>query len=154
MHLTTESKKLRVETRVRTGLLPWYKGFIYLIRLKFLVRLGRYLMKNKVKTQDTDWGQYKKTFIQNTDFQRFDDMLRLMISGTTSQREALEEYLTFLQQKQKIAYGITVSTHSLVTCMISDYNEQHVHFVDGKDGGYTLAAEQLKKQLRALDQNE
>lgn len=38
-----------------------------------------------------------------------------------------------------------------MTCAIDDYRTEHMHFVDGSDGGYALAAKQLKKQLATLE---
>ena len=35
-----------------------------------------------------------------------------------------------------------------MTCAISAYQGDHVHFIDGADGGYALAAKQLKGQLK------
>jgi hypothetical protein len=35
-----------------------------------------------------------------------------------------------------------------MTCYVRAYAADHVHFVDGADGGYALAAKQLKAQLR------
>jgi hypothetical protein len=36
---------------------------------------------------------------------------------------------------------------ALITCFVKAYAGDHVHFVDGANGGYALAARQLKKQL-------
>jgi hypothetical protein len=151
MQLTLDSKKLGVETRIRTGLMPWYRKLIYLVKLKLLVVIGRYFMNHDVSTEETEWGKYKSRLIENTDFQRFDDMLRLMVSGTADQRLEFTRYLDQFKQNKSLVYGVHVTTHSLVTCMIADYNHEHVHFIDGKGGGYTLAAVQLKQQLRDRD---
>jgi tRNA A22 N-methylase len=41
-----------------------------------------------------------------------------------------------------------LSDHAVMTCLVvSPTDGQHVHFVDGGDGGYTQAATQLKAQL-------
>jgi hypothetical protein len=39
---------------------------------------------------------------------------------------------------------------ALLTCIVFSYNGNHVHFVDGSDGGYALAARSLKAQLKSL----
>ena len=37
-----------------------------------------------------------------------------------------------------------------MTCLVaSAVDNQHVHFVDGGDGGYTKAATQMKAQMKA-----
>jgi hypothetical protein len=151
MELTMNSSKLGVETKIRTGLMPWYRKVFYLLKLKVIVLVGRYLMNHDLSIHETQWGKYKSRLIENTDIQRFDDMLRMMVSGTAAQRKQFADYLDCMKQDGKLVYGIYVTTHSLVTCMIADYNHQHVHFIDGKGGGYTLAAVQLKQQIRERD---
>jgi hypothetical protein len=42
------------------------------------------------------------------------------------------------------------SPAALVTCLVRSYDGDHVHFVDGSDGGYALAAKQMKAQLAEL----
>jgi len=38
-----------------------------------------------------------------------------------------------------------------MTCLVFSLEQsRHVHFIDGADGGYALAAVQLKAQLQAL----
>lgn len=34
-----------------------------------------------------------------------------------------------------------------MTCLIFDYDRDHFHFVDAADGGYALAAKQMKAQM-------
>jgi hypothetical protein len=35
-----------------------------------------------------------------------------------------------------------------VTCLVRDYNTEHVHFLDAANGGYALAAKGMKAQLK------
>ncbi len=35
-----------------------------------------------------------------------------------------------------------------LTCLVADYNGAHLHFLDGSDGGYAMAAVQMKEQLK------
>lgn len=42
------------------------------------------------------------------------------------------------------------SKESLVTCFVQSTDPgEHIHFVDGGDGGYAMAAKQLKTQIKA-----
>jgi len=47
-------------------------------------------------------------------------------------------------------YGIHASPAAIITCIIFNYGTDHVHFLDGSDGGYTMAAKEMKRQLKAL----
>lgn len=78
-------------------------------------------------------------------------MLRVVITGKKQKREELEEYLDELFEKTNVAYGIHVTDAAIVTCMVFEYHRDHIHFVDGSDGGYVMASRQLKEQMKALD---
>jgi len=149
MSLALARKKLMTETRIRNAFKsPWAKTR-YLIKLFFLSLIGKWLMARGVKTADTNWKEYKKTFIANSDFQKFDEMLRMIISGTNKQHESLINYLKREKNKGKLSYGIHLSTHSLTTCLVFNYSKNHLHFLDGSNGGYAMAAKELKRQLSA-----
>jgi len=107
-------------------------------------------MANNVKTKNVDWGQYKQQLIVNTDYRKFDETLRMIISGTLEQRKRLDAYLEKLHNERKIVYGIHASPGAIITCMIFNYDTDHVHFLDASDGGYAMAAKEMKRQLKEL----
>ena len=92
--------------------------------------------------------QYRRDMIANTDYQKFDDVLRMVIDCTPLQVSAIETFLDDLYRDNKIIYGIHHSDAALITCFVKSLNSDgHVHFVDGNDGGYALAAKMMKRQL-------
>jgi Protein of unknown function (DUF3095) len=86
----------------------------------------------------------KKILINSSDYKKFDGSLKMTISCYTKERELFQVYLDNLRQEGKIYFGLHVSNRALVTCLIGN---QEVHLVDGADGGYALAAKQMKQQL-------
>jgi len=62
----------------------------------------------------------------------------------------LRSYLEGRYREGRLVYGMHKSTEALVTCIVFSYNGNHVHFVDGSDGGYAMAACGLKAQLKSL----
>ena len=110
-------------------------------------------MHKNFKTENTDWGHYKKTLIANTGYRKFDEVLRMIISGTLEQRNRLTVYLQQLHKERKIVFGIHASPNALMTCLVFNHDTDHVHFLDGSNGGYTMAAKAMKRQLRALGKN-
>jgi hypothetical protein len=38
----------------------------------------------------------------------------------------------------------------MLTCYVKSYQRNHVHFVDGTDGGYAKASQELKSRRRDL----
>ncbi|NKB69439.1 MAG: DUF3095 family protein [Candidatus Latescibacteria bacterium] len=83
----------------------------------------------------------------NSDFRKFDDLLRMVISGTAEQREMLADYLEREYQRGDLVYGVHVAPAALMTCMVFNYDTDHMHFIDGAGGGYTLAAADMKRRL-------
>jgi hypothetical protein len=153
LELTTNTKDLQDEIKVRAGSGSKLAKFIYALLLPWKVRLGRYWMNKGKQHLGSDWGQYKDNLVTNTDFRKFDDNLRMVISGNSDQRERLAQYLEKQYRNGFLVYGIHMSNRALMTCVISDYNLHHIHFVDGADGGYAMAAKALKKQLKTHPEN-
>ncbi|MBC8099036.1 MAG: DUF3095 domain-containing protein [Armatimonadetes bacterium] len=98
-----------------------------------------------------EWGSYPQLLIESADNEKFDDTLRMIISGKVKQREQLRAYLEQKRQAGELVYGTHAAQSALVTCIVFDHFGRQVHFVDGADGGYALAAKELKSQMRALD---
>ena len=65
-----------------------------------------------------------------------------------SRRGEIERYLETERAADAIVYGLHASGAALITCFIRDYAGDHVHFVDGSDGGYALAARELKRRWK------
>ena len=64
---------------------------------------------------------------------------------------AIESFFDDLHDQGKVAFGVHRSEHALMTCLVFSLTKgEHVHFVDGSDGGFTAAAVQLKAQLKEL----
>jgi hypothetical protein len=105
-------------------------------------------MKRNVKTDATQWGEYKHNLIINTDYRKFDEMLRMVISGSQKQREVLRSVLEAYQERGQIVFGIHAAPAALITCIVTDYDKDHVHFLDAANGGYAMAARELKQQLK------
>jgi hypothetical protein len=96
------------------------------------------------------WDQYKDVVRAATDHEKFDDTLRMIISGTPRQRDDLQQYLDTKRKASEAVYGIHVSNRALMTCLVFDRFGRQVHFVDGADGGYALAAKEMKAQIAQL----
>jgi len=148
LQTTFKGSLLKYEAKARTYGKNIYQTFLYKIKLRVQVLLGRFFMSYKIKTGDVDWGQYKKVTVNNADYRKFDGILRQVLSGNVEQRQTLNQYMLERYKKGECVYGIHVSDSALITCMINNRTDQHFHFIDGADGGYAMAATMLKKQLK------
>ncbi len=148
LSLSLSLQTLGGETVIRTAFQPKWKRILYQFKLWGLVLLGKYLMARGVQTETTDWGAYRQMLIANSDYRKFDEVLRMVLSGTAVQRQQLRDLLEKWRQDGTIIYGIHASKGALMTCLISDYAANHVHFLDGSSGGYALAAKEMKAQVQ------
>ena len=147
LKLTLNSTKLIKETLVRASSVGWLERQLYLSKIQLETALGSLLMNLKVKTEELDWGVYKDIAIAATDYRKFDDMLRMVISGNEWQRKKLTGYLERNYREGKLVYGLHVSDRALMTCLVFERGGRQVHFVDGADGGYALAAKDMKQRM-------
>lgn len=142
--------KLMGEAKFRTFGEGWLKRIGYILKVQLQTIIGKLLMGLNYETSATDWSLYKTDLAQNSDHRKFDDMLRVVISGSSDQRKQLESFLQEQFNESKLAYGIHITDAAMVTCMVFKYHREHVHFVDGNGGGYVSASKKLKKQLEQL----
>ena len=116
-------------------------------RLRLDVIIGWVLLRFGIRWSGTDWGAYKADLVANTDFRKFDGSLRLVLSGTSAQREDLTAYLDERRAAGELAYGVHVAKSAVMTCLIEERQGAHFHFVDGAGGGYAAAALALKQSV-------
>jgi hypothetical protein len=150
MQLTFNPKLLNHEWRVRSSQLPFWQRFSYLAKMVLQNIAGRILFARNMDTKAVQWSQYKNELVENSDFRKFDGMLRMVMDGSEAQATALQHYLDEQYRQGRLVYGMHKSREALVTCIVQSYNGNHLHFVDGSDGGYALAARGLKQQLKQL----
>jgi hypothetical protein len=112
--------------------------------------IGKVMMALKLRSGDIHWGRYKADVADNTDFRKFDGTLKVVLDATSEAADLLEQSLEAMRRAGRLVYGLHRSRATLLTCMVRSYAKEHVHFVDGADGGYAMAAKQLKAQLAAL----
>lgn len=99
---------------------------------------------------DYDAPSYRAELRANTDHRRFDGTLRVVADCTDEELASLRELLVRLHAEGTIFYGLWVTHSALMTCLVFDLAEKrHLHFLDGSDGGFTLAAKGLKAQIAA-----
>jgi hypothetical protein len=92
-----------------------------------------------------DPARYRRQLVENTDFRKFDDGLRMTIDCTPALADRLEGVLAEAERKGVARYGLHRQGAALMTCFVpSATSSDHIHFVDGAMGGYAMAARALK----------
>ena len=147
---TLSARQLGNEVGVRAAGRGPFGKWLYLMRTRWLVVLGWFLMKFGLKTEFTDWSRYKDTLMKNSDVRKFNDVYRQILSGKPAQREALEAWLAQRYARRELVYGVHVTDRAHMTCLVFNYSGKHLHFIDGADGGLFLAAKQFKERAAKL----
>jgi hypothetical protein len=147
---TLSTRQLGSEVGVRAAGRGALGKWLWLMRARWFVVLGWFLMKFGLKTQETDWSTYKETLYRNTDVRKFNDIFRQILAGKAAQREALDAWLAERYARQELVYGMHVTNRAHMTCLVFNYSGKHLHFIDGADGGLFLAAKQFKERAAKL----
>lgn len=109
--------------------------------------IGRLLCYLKINLGAFPGRTYLNDVAQNTDYRKFDEALRMVVDLSIKGADQLTRWLESQHQDGRLYYGIHHSESALITCMIRSYENNHLHFVDGADGGYALAAKAMKAQM-------
>lgn len=161
MHHPVSFKNLKValggtplerETRLRAGLQGKVGQALYRAKAFLKTLLFYVATKTGIPLGDINQRKYLNLLINTVEYKKFDDVFRFVISGTPEARAKLSAYLEEERKRGKIVYGTHVSNRALMTCLVFERYGKQVHFIDAADGGYTLAAKQLKAQLKDLEE--
>jgi hypothetical protein len=97
-----------------------------------------------------DPSQYKREMTVNADFRKVSGMLRMILDCTSQQAQQIDTELAGMHAAGLLHFGTHHATHAIMTCVTPNVdNHEHVHFIDGGDGGLHSAARQLKVQIAA-----
>src|ERR1700730_3057074 len=116
----------------RAGVLT-HTLFAYLI-MRFGISVGGFVPKT-----------YVQQVVENSDFRKYDDGLRMILDCTPELERALTQRLVQAAAAGIIKYGLHRQDAAMMTCFTpSALRSDHVHFIDGARGGYPSAATALK----------
>ena len=118
-------------------------------RRRFKVLLGTllayFVMKLGIRLGDFDPAQYRREVVENSDFRKFDDNLRMTLDCSPALADRIEARLAEAQASNVARFGLHRQAAAIMTCIVPSITESnHFHFIDGATGGYALAARQLK----------
>ena len=107
--------------------------FAYLV-MRFGIRVGGFVPKT-----------YVQQVVENSDFRKYDDGLRMILDCAPELERALTQRLARAASTGIVRYGLHRQDAAMMTCFTpSALRSDHVHFIDGARGGYASAAIALK----------
>lgn len=130
-------QKVGTEMRTRFGKF----NLLYLLKTWVTTLLGKVYFKTK------KGKEYLYKLVDMADTLVIDGRINTVITGTAAQRENLTSELDKLENNGEILYGMHISKASVMSCYVRNLENEHIHFVDGDDGGYTKAATVLKQKM-------
>jgi hypothetical protein len=90
-------------------------------------------------------AKYLRQVVANSDHRKFDDALRMIIDCTPDLADEIQRILADAARKGIVRFGLHRERAAMMTCFTpSATRADHMHFIDGATGGYTLAAAALK----------
>jgi hypothetical protein len=108
--------------------------FIYFVIMHFGIRVGSFVP-----------AKYTRELIDNSDFRKFDDALRMVLDCTPELADEIEAHLKEATEQGIVRYGMHRQKAAMMTCFTpSPSRSNHVHFIDGASGGYAIAANAIK----------
>ena len=88
---------------------------------------------------------YTRQVVENSDFRKYDDGLRMILDCTAELEGELSRRLAAAAAVGIVRYGLHRQDAAMMTCFTpSAMRADHVHFIDGAQGGYASAATALK----------
>lgn len=158
LSLSARASHLKGEAILKTGVnaSPFHRRLSQGVRMAMIWlqnRLGNAWMRRGAHAMDVDWGRYKPDMIMHSDFFKIDDLYRTVVSANDDAWAALHQWLQSQHAQGHVCFGAHITHAAMVTCLVEKTGTAHFHFVDSVDGGYAVAARQLKQQLQ-MDQKE
>jgi len=133
-------QRIKDEMKIKLG--KW--SFTEFIKNFMVANFGEFYLRNT-----TSGKNYLQKLVELSDNLTLDGRINTVITGTSDQRKRIIAYLDKLENQNLIKYGYHVSEESIMSCYVKDMStDQHIHFIDGGNGGYTKAANQLKLKFQ------
>ena len=109
--------------------------------------LALYIFRSGRTMVGLDPAHYVETTRANTDFRKFDDGLRMTIDCSERVAGEIEALLDDAGRRGLVRHGTHRQDEALMTCIVPSHRDNdHLHFLDGAQGGYAAAATQMKQR--------
>jgi hypothetical protein len=113
------------------------RTLLYFLIMRCGIRIGRFVP-----------ATYLREVVENSDFRKYDDGLRMILDCTPVLADQLDRKLA--AAKGIADFGLHRQNAAMMTCFApSPTRSDHVHFIDGAQGGYAAAASAMKAALVA-----
>ncbi|MCS6888706.1 DUF3095 domain-containing protein [Chloroflexus sp.] len=148
MQASAKPLALWPEARLRGGASLWAQLAYWAQTYSLNLGVRGYRWLQQVRGEVPWWDRYRQHVVTAADYRKYDDVLRMIISGEDQQHEQLLAWLEERAAAGELVFGAHRSPEVMLTCLVFERMGRQIHFVDGADGGFTLAALDFKQRLR------
>jgi hypothetical protein len=143
LHFPWPPKGLDYEARASA---PPHLRLFRKLRILFEATVSIILERTGKPFMGLDVQLYRADSAQRSDFRKFDDGLKMTVDLDAAQISRIESILQAAAEAGICRFGLHRQSEALMTCLVpSPFQRDHMHFIDGADGGYAMAAAQLKR---------
>lgn len=140
-------KGLKLEARATAGGRSFARRYLEVL-ISSLLQLWCERFDRRLGTYNAP--VYREELRANTDFRKYDGLFRTVLDVSQAQAAEIERYLEREHRAGRIVYGVHLAQTALMTCLVFSLEQsEHVHFIDGGDGGFAKAAVGFKARLRS-----
>jgi hypothetical protein len=112
------------------------RTLLYFLIMRFGIQVGSFVP-----------ATYLRQVVENSDFRKYDDGLRMILDCTPDLADTLDRRLA--AARGTAVFGLHRQEAAMMTCFTpSPSRSDHVHFIDGAQGGYAAAATALKSKIK------
>lgn len=115
------------------------------LQVYFWTLVSYIVLRTGMRLGEFDPTVYRREVVENSDFRKYDDNLRMTLDCTPALADRIEQQMAKAAREAIVRFGIHRQQAAIMTCIVPSITESnHVHFVDGAAGGYALAAQKLR----------
>ena len=120
------------------------------LRVAAATLLAYIVMRLGLRIGGFDPATYRRQVVENSDFRKYDDNLRMTLDCTPGLADRIERSLREAAAADIVKFGVHRQSSAIMTCIVPSISaSDHFHFVDGAAGGYASAARQMKQSVAA-----
>ena len=117
--------EIRTSRRRGESLLLWRLRVLYRTLLSYTV------MRTGMRVGEFDPAVYRREVVENSDFRKYDDNLRMTLDCTPALADRIEQRLAKAQRDNIVRFGMHRQPAAIMTCIVPSITESnHVHFID------------------------
>ncbi len=143
-HVTWPSDRLRLQAKTMDS--GAGSNFVNYVQTVVRAAIAWILFRTNLRMPGFDPMHYRRQMAVNTDYRKYDDGLMMTVDCAEDTAGEIERHLKIARKEGIADYGLHRQATAVMTCVApSVLSDDHLHFLDGGEGGYTRAAQHMHR---------